>query len=164
MELAILGEYEKARQQKVAERRKESGYKTKKYHLFAMDIVRLNGLAKSMGYSTKKQLSNEEYSAIIRTCIAESYSRTFPEKTVKVPKTPAEQREYELKQIISYRAENGDSNEKIAKFLDQHKYIPPEDEETDGQSSEGQKSDSFNWTSKQVAKLKPRKKRGSSKF
>ncbi|ANS87903.1 hypothetical protein VSVS12_04203 [Vibrio scophthalmi] len=104
-----------------------------------------------MGYDTSKPLSNEEYSSIIRTCIAERYAKVFPKKNVKVPDAQIGQREYELKQIISYRVSKGESNSDIAAFLEKNGYKIPS---SDGAQQKSEES----WTAKQVGQLKPKKK------
>lgn len=153
-----MGLDENLRQQRVAERRKESGFKTKKYHLFERDLRRLDMLAKNMGYDISKPLLNEEYSSIIRTCIAERYEKVFPGKTVNVPDTQIGQREYELKQIISYRAKLGENDDKIAAFLDKNGYKIPVDTKIKADESVQQ-----GWTSELVARMKPKKMRGAPK-
>ncbi|MEH6532221.1 MAG: hypothetical protein V7735_12900 [Photobacterium frigidiphilum] len=115
---------ERIRQQKVTERRKASGFKTKKCHFFKRDLNRLDRLAKDMGYDTSK-LSNEDYTSIIRSCIAEKYARMHPEKVVNVPDNQEEQYLYELKQIISFRMEEKDTANEIAQFMQHSNYPVP---------------------------------------
>lgn len=116
---------EQVRQQKVTERRKASGYQTKKYHFFERDLTRLDKIAVNMGYDPTTRRSAEDYTAIIRSCIAEVYSRMEPTETVVVPKNHEEAYLYELKQIVQFRIKQCGNLEDVTKFMKESRYPVP---------------------------------------
>lgn len=147
-----MGLDERLRQTKVTDRRRNSGFKTKKYHLFDRDLVRLKKLAKEMGYDCSKKISSEDFSAIIRTCIAERYAHVFPEKKVKVPLSQEDQYLYKVKQIIAFRVMSGDSDSAISEFMMRSNYPTP----TYMRKKQG-KTEEFTpakWTAKVIAELR----------
>ncbi|MEZ8093320.1 hypothetical protein ACED51_04465 [Photobacterium swingsii] len=89
-----MSSYDNVRQQKVSDRRKESGYQTKRLYFFAKDLDRIKKIAEEMGYDGK--LSDEEYSAVVRSCIAARYSKNT-NKTVEEIDTKDKQYTYTLK-------------------------------------------------------------------
>ncbi|WP_318412486.1 hypothetical protein [Photobacterium leiognathi] len=142
---------EQIRQQKVATRRKDSGFKTKKCHFFDLDLLRLKKLAKKMGYEEK--ISNEDLTSIIRSCIAEKYSAVYPEKIIKIPNSKEEQYLYELKQIIAFRCKNHSTLDEIVQFMKNSKYPVP----VDKYNSLNMSNDQPEWCHELVNALKPKK-------
>lgn len=140
------------RQRYVANRRKESGLVTKKYHLNQESIDNIHTIGLRMGFNENDLSRNENLSAIIEDCI----ERYLMESQQKRRATKHALYLKQIHRIVKFRENKGYSDKSIITFLEYWGFEPPMSAEVYEQEGVNRihKYTSKGWSVALVAKLK----------
>lgn len=115
------------RQNKITQRRKESGLKLTKFHLDDSTYERLMQLGEQMGYEEIRKEGNkgriEQLSQILTHCIINTADA---QDDIGIEaKCKKSQELYSLRNICAFRKKSGDNDASIAHFMQEHAYTHP---------------------------------------
>jgi len=121
-------ERNRIRQRKVSERRRKSGYTSKRLHFSQRDLQRLAKLATSMGFDAEK-MKSEDTSSIISYCLAITCEVEKLESGVAKPKTKERMYRYRIRNVIRHHLKqekkSKDKYKKTVEFLTKFNYKLP---------------------------------------
>lgn len=115
----------KKRQRDVALRRKESGLVQKKCYFTEFTTDGLEQVSELLGYSQKDLNRNENTSFILDYCVSVTLSFLEGYDSETLPKTKEAQYLFKMKQIATFRQDQGDSTQEVLNFLIKWKYKTP---------------------------------------
>ncbi|WP_318520037.1 hypothetical protein [Photobacterium leiognathi] len=115
----------KERQREVALRRKESGLVQKKCYFTEFTKDGLDHVSQLLGYSEKDLNRDENISFILDYCVSVTLNFLENYDNEILPKTKEAQYLFKMKQIATFRQDQGDSTQDILEHLVRWKYKTP---------------------------------------
>lgn len=115
----------KERQREVALRRKESGLIQKKCYFTEFTKTGLEQVSQLLGYSEKDLNRDENISFILDYCVSVTLNFLENYDSEILPKTKEAQYLFKMKQIATFRQDQGDSTQDILEHLVRWKYKTP---------------------------------------
>ncbi|MEZ9176898.1 hypothetical protein AB4200_13740 [Vibrio kanaloae] len=121
-----MAESDRVRQQKVTDRRKESGFKPKKCYFSEYTSDGIEMVAEALGYTVEEQRASENYSFILDYCVSIALDTLKLDVQDELPTNKHSVQLYKLKQIARHRLEKEkDDLASIAQFMKDWGYALP---------------------------------------
>ncbi|MEZ9186043.1 hypothetical protein AB4158_17870 [Vibrio splendidus] len=115
----------KERQNDVKIRREQSGLIPKKCYFTKFTELGLEQISDLLGYNEKDLTRNENISFILDYCVSVTLSFLEDYDSETLPKTKEAQYLFKMKQIATFRQDQGDSTQDVLDFLIKWKYKTP---------------------------------------